>query len=178
MKSIYPFLALVYVTTLALPSTTASAQLTQLFGGRSSVPTVSVDELKSMLERQRRDEQAAQEQGTERPKPDFVLVDVRSDAEINVSVIPGAISKAEYEKNAGQYRDRTVIAYCTIGGRSGRYAQQLKKKGVKTKNFKGSILEWVKEGLPLVTLDGKATNRVHTYSDRYRVPAQYEAVTE
>jgi rhodanese-related sulfurtransferase len=103
---------------------------------------------------------------------------VRSDAEVKVSIIPGAITKADYEKNSKQYEGRLVIPYCTVGGRSGAYAKQLSGKGVKVKNYQGSILQWVDAGLPLVTLNGEPTNRVHTSSNRYRVPAAYEQVTE
>jgi rhodanese-related sulfurtransferase len=131
-----------------------------------------------MLSQQRKAEAIARESGTEAPKANFVLVDVRSDAEVNVSIIPGAITKAEYEKNRDNYQGRTVIPYCTIGGRSGTYAKQLAKNGVRVKNYEGSILKWVEAGLPLVTLDGKPTNRVHTYSDRYRIPEKYEQVTK
>jgi len=107
-----------------------------------------------------------------------VLVDVRSEMEINVSVIPGAITEAMYEQNVAKYRDKLVISYCTVGGRSGTYAKQLADKGVKVKNYQGSILKWVDAGLPLVTLDGEPTNRIHTYSDRYKIPAEYEQVTQ
>ena len=94
-----------------------------------------------------------------------------------IKVIPGAITQAEYEKNAAKHRGKLVIAYCTVGGRSGAYAKQLAGQGVKVKNYEGSILKWVDAGLPLVTLDGQPTKRVHTYSDRYRIPAMYEPVT-
>ena len=103
---------------------------------------------------------------------------VRSDSEIKVSVIPGAITKSQYERDRAKYRGRTVIPYCTVGGRSGAYAKQLAKSGITAKNYKGSILDWVKNELPVVTLDGKPTNRVHTYSDRYRIPAKYQQVTD
>ena len=86
-------------------------------------------------------------------------------------------TKAEFEKHRKNYRDLTVIPYCTVGGRSGAYAQQLAESGVKVKNYKGSILDWVQHKLPLVTRDGQPTNRVHTYSSRYRVPRGYQSVT-
>ena len=94
---------------------------------------------------------------------------------MKVSVIPGAITKAQFEKDRSQYQDRMVIAYCTVGARSGSYA---KHSRVKVRNYQGSILEWVGAEVPQVTLDGKPTNRVHTYSSRYRVPARYQQVTQ
>ena len=155
----------------------ASAQFGGLFGG-PKVETIETADLDKMIQHQREAEAKAKETGTEPSKPDFIIVDVRTDAEVNVSVIPSAITKARYEKNKKQYEGRIVIPYCTVGVRSGAYAKQLVGNGVKVKNYKGSILKWIDAGLPLVTLDGKPTNRVHTYSDRYRVPANYERVIE
>ncbi len=163
---------------LAFVAQPAPAQLGSLFGFGPKVPTISTADLNKQLAAQRDAEAKAQAAGTTAPVPDFVVVDVRSDAEVNVSVIPGAITKAEFEKNQQQYQGRTVIAYCTVGGRSGKYAAQLAKDGVDVKNYKGSILKWVDAKLPLVTLEGQPTNRVHTYSDRYSVPAEYEQVTK
>ena len=174
-KNFLPVLAVAVCTSFAAPD--AVAQLGGLFAG-PKVATIETDDLHSMLQRQQQTEAKAKESAAELPQPDFVVVDVRSEAEINVSIIPGAITKAQYEKNRQRYEGRTVIPYCTVGGRSGAYAKQLAGKGVKVKNYKGSILKWIDAGLPLVTLDGKPTNRVHTYSDRYRVPAKYEQVTE
>tara|TARA_R110002049_G_scaffold182485_2_gene350365 strand:- start:106479 stop:107012 length:534 start_codon:yes stop_codon:yes gene_type:complete len=155
----------------------ANAQLSSLFGG-PKIDTIKTSELSERLVAQQKADSRAKRTGTEAPNPDFVLVDVRTDAETAVSVIPGAITKSQYEKDRERYQGRTVIPYCTVGGRSGAYAKQLAKEGIKVQNYQGSILQWIEAGLPLVTLDGKATNRVHTYSDRYRVPAKYEQVTK
>lgn len=158
-------------------SSPAEAQLGGLFGG-PKIETIETEALAKMLDSQKEAETEAKEAGTEPPVADFVVVDVRSDAEVNVSVIPGAIIKADFEKNRQLYGERLVIPYCTVGGRSGAYAKKLAKEGVKVKNFQGSILKWIDAGKPLVTLDGEPTNRVHTYSNRYKVPAGYEQVTK
>ncbi|QEG00706.1 hypothetical protein Mal15_47780 [Stieleria maiorica] len=163
--------------TLALMPQPAPAQFGGLFGG-PEIETISTDQLQSLLDKQQRAAADAKAAGQEAPTPDFVVVDVRSDAEVNVSIIPGAITKKQFEADRQQYQGRTVIPYCTVGGRSGAYAKQLAAKGVKVKNYKGSILKWVDAELPLVTLDGKPTNRVHTYSDRYKIPSKYEQVTK
>ena len=141
-----------------------------LFGG-PKVVTISTEQLRDRLVNPKTNELKPAEQR------DFVLVDVRTPEEFNVSVIPGAITKAEYEKNPAKYRDKTVIPYCTVGGRSGAYAKSLAADGVKVVNYDGSILAWVQSGLPLVTLDGKPTRRVHTYSNRYTIPSNYQQVT-
>lgn len=48
----------------------------------------------------------------------IVLVDVRSQAEQAVSVIPGAITAQQYEVGTDRYAGKTVVPYCTVGGRS------------------------------------------------------------
>lgn len=97
-------------------------------------------------------------------KVDKVLfIDVREDEERKVSVIPGAISKDEFEKNLGKYKNKKIVAYCTIGYRSAKYIKKLKKKGIKAYNLEGSILGWVHNGRPVVSKGGKESKRVHVY---------------
>lgn len=107
----------------------------------------------------------------------FILVDVRSDAEISVSTIPEAITRDELESSLDDYRNHVVIAYCTIGGRSLIYARQLSKQGIDSRNFKAGIIGWCESGLPLVSPRGDKTNRVHTHTAMFRVPPTYEQVT-
>lgn len=164
------------VVAIAVTASDSHAQLRDLFRRGPSIETISTKELSTMLQRHQQSAQKTREAGEEVEPVDFVVVDVRSEAETKVSVIPGAITKVEFEKDREKYNGRTVIPYCTVGGRSGAYAQQLANDGVKVKNYKGSILDWVNNELPLVTLDGKPTNRVHTYSAGYRVPSKYQAV--
>lgn len=162
----------------ALNPNHAFAQFGAWFGGGPAIENIDTGTLSKMLAEQRKAETIAKESGATLAPADFVLVDVRSDAEVNVSVIPGAITKAQFEKDRRRYADRLVIPYCTVGVRSGAYAKRLAKDGMKVKNYKGSILKWVDAGLPVRTLQGKPTNRVHTYSNRYRVPENYEQVTQ
>ena len=57
------------------------------------------------------------------------LIDVRSAAERDVSVLPGAIPAAEFESRCRsspeQYRGAVLVPYCTIGYRSGLYCRRL-----------------------------------------------------
>lgn len=138
--------------------------------------TVSTKELKSMLdERQKAKEEAAAD-GKKPEDSKFVLVDVRSDDEIAVSIIPGAITKQQFEKEKDKYRDKLIVPYCLVGGRSAAYANELKKAGLLVKNYKGSIVEWVIAEQPLVTLKGEPTNKVFINPERTKIPAKYEAV--
>lgn len=110
------------------------------------------------------------------PQPKLIVVDVREPREYNVSIIPGAITKEQYEKNKEQFAHATIVPYCTVGGRSAQYARELASEGIKVMNFKESIIGWCEAKLPLVTLDGKPTQRVHTYNSRNRVPSEYQPV--
>lgn len=115
-------------------------------------------------------------QSDERLAGRFVIVDARSKAESDVSIIPGAITKTEFDRTAAEHEGKVIIAYCTIGFRSGLLVRHLKRKGFNAWNYRGSILDWCKNGLPLTTQDGEATQHVHTYSRWLSVPKTYNAV--
>lgn len=155
----------------------AEAQLGGFFSSGPKVAEIKTSDLATLLDDHSKAVAKAKEADASIPKAEFVVVDVRSKAEVDVSLIPGAITKAEYESQPSAYKNKLVIPYCTVGGRSGAYAKKLAGKGVTVKNYKGSILGWVEAELPLVTPQGKPTNRIHTYSDRYKVPAKYKQVT-
>jgi len=106
----------------------------------------------------------------------FVIVDVRSNVETDISMIPGALTKSEFEESENLHQGKTIIVYCTVGVRSGKYVAELREKGWQAQNYQGSILDWCENKLPLNTRDGRATNQVHTYSARYSVPQEYIAV--
>jgi rhodanese-related sulfurtransferase len=172
------WIGLIAVTSMTDGVPKAKAQFGNLLGLGPKIEVIQTTDLASLLDEQKQIEETARQTG-QQPKPaKFVLVDVRSDAETKVSIIPGAITKTQYEENRSKYEGRTVIAYCTFGGRSGKYATRLAKAGIQVKNYEGSILDWVKKELPLVTRQGVPTNRVHTYSDQYNVPAGYQQVTD
>ena len=105
------------------------------------------------------------------------LVDVRKEKERDVSMISGAISKNEFEKNIKKYEDKIIVVYCTIGYRSAKYIKKLKKKNVLAYNLEGSILGWVHEALPVVNPTKEEVKRVHVYGRSWNVlPKDYEGV--
>jgi rhodanese-related sulfurtransferase len=115
--------------------------------------------------------QQLQRQGTK-----LVLVDVRSPEEIAVSRIPGAIATGEFERHLAQYQNTKVVAYCTIGYRSGLYAQKLRQQGVEILNLEGSLLAWSHAGGKLINASGM-THRVHVFGRQWQLtPDNYEAV--
>jgi rhodanese-related sulfurtransferase len=60
------------------------------------------------------------------------LIDVRERGEQEVSIIPSAILKGEFENmlhgNSPPPKDASIVVYCTVGYRSGVYATYLKDK--------------------------------------------------
>jgi rhodanese-related sulfurtransferase len=108
---------------------------------------------------------------------DLVVVDVREPQEQDVSMIPGAISASDFEANLGEYRGKTVVAYCTVGHRSGLFAQELMRSGwPSVYNLAGAILSWTHAGGDLEDAQGP-TKRVHVYARQSSLEAEgYEPV--
>ncbi len=105
-----------------------------------------------------------------------VLVDVREPHERRVSMLPGAISKEDFERDSARYRSWLVVPYCTIGLRSGLYTRELRGRGFEVRNLAGSALAWAHAGLPFEA-GGKATRRVHVFNaDWNLLPRGYEPV--
>ena len=108
--------------------------------------------------------------------PKTVLVDVRKQKERVVSIIPGAISREEYEAHKEQYEGYRVISYCTIGYRSGKYSERLRKDGVDAYNLMAGILGWVHAG-GAIEIDGEPTHEVHVYGRQWSLlPSDHEPV--
>lgn len=106
----------------------------------------------------------------------FVIVDVRGEAETDVSVIPDAITKAQFEDTNALHQAKTILVYCTVGYRSGIYAKRLRAAGWNAFNYEGSILDWCEHQLPVVTPTGESTKLVHTYNASYALAQGYQAV--
>lgn len=107
----------------------------------------------------------------------WVIVDVRSQAEQNVSIIPNAINADKFESEHDQFKNHNILVYCTAGCRSGAYTQLLNKNGFKAFNLKGGVLAWALEGKPFITLKGKKTYQVHVYGKKWNaLPPNYKAI--
>lgn len=120
---------------------------------------------------------SADELAARRAQEDVVIVDVREPEERAVSTIPGAVAGDAFEHDLDTYRDKTIVVYCTIGYRSGRYVAKLKERGIDAYNLEGSILSWVHAGQPVVAPNGSETKRVHVYGSKWDLlPDGYEAV--
>ncbi len=123
------------------------AQIEKLYGGyRRKFPRVAEITTEELL--------------AARTKGNVVIVDVRKPAEQEVSMIPGAISSSQFEQEADQYRTSTIVTYCTLGGRGGLYAKDLREKGYAVSNLRGGMLAWVHAGQNVVDNTGP-THRVY-----------------
>ena len=121
------------------------------------VPDLSVENL---LDRQKKEK--------------IVVVDVRSPEEYGVSTVPGAITAEKFETNRKQYKDHKIVAYCTIGYRSGLYAKKLREKNVEAFNLAGGVLAWAHAGKTFACQTGE-TRKVHVYGKNWNLlPEAYQ----
>ena len=100
------------------------------------------------------------------------LLDAREPGEYAVSHIQGAVNSGyDYFDQTlldGMDKARPVVVYCSIGYRSEKIAQKLKKAGFNSvSNLYGSIFEWVNRGYPVVDASGQPTRRIHTYNKKW-----------
>ena len=105
-----------------------------------------------------------------------VFIDVRETKEQSVSQLSGAITADFYLENQQRYSNYIKIGYCTIGYRSGIFAQDLGQRGVPIYNLRGGMLAWVHDGGKVYNGTGE-TKRIHVYSKKWDlVPDNFEAV--
>jgi rhodanese-related sulfurtransferase len=96
-----------------------------------------------------------------------VILDVRTPEEYAVSRLPGAI-RVDPEGELSDFlrnldHETPVVAYCSVGYRSSRLVERLKREGfADAKNLEGSIFEWANKGFP-VERDGALVQEVHPY---------------
>lgn len=113
-----------------------------------SVPEVSIDKLAS---------------------GHFHILDARSYREFDVSHIQGATwvgyDDFDVARLAGIEKQDSLAVYCSVGYRSERIAETLRRQGYSNVvNVYGGIFEWVNTGHPVVTGQATTTNKVHAYS--------------
>ena len=97
------------------------------------------------------------------------LIDTRQKEEFLVSHLPEAepipdLATAKATLNPEQ----PIVAYCSVGYRSSRLAEQLQTLGYnQIWNLEGSIFQWANEGRPLVNHQ-QPTRTVHPYSKNWQ----------
>ena len=107
---------------------------------------------------------------------DVVFVDVRDSKEQTVSMIPGALTHKNFLKDVDTYKGRTIITYCTISYRSGKFASKLLKRGIHVINLRGGLLAWIHAGGP-VHRNGIPVREIHVYGKKWDLaPSRYKTI--
>ena len=85
------------------------------------------------------------------------LVDVREPYEVAAGRLEGArhVQLMELSQAAATLdRDRPIVFYCRVGGRSAMAAQAFRQAGFEAYTLTGGLVEWAAEGRPLDPPDG------------------------
>jgi rhodanese-related sulfurtransferase len=91
-------------------------------------------------------------------EPALQVIDVRQSYEREAGHIDGTrhIELAELSSIADSVeRDRPVVFYCRVGGRSEMAAQAFRAAGFDAYSMSGGLLRWASEGRPLAPEGGK-----------------------
>ncbi len=99
-----------------------------------------------------------------------IILDAREPEEFRVSHIKGALNVGyndfSPEEKSVQKLNKSgpVIVYCSVGIRSEKIGEKLKKAGfTNLKNLYGGIFEWKNKGFPVVDSTGQSTENIHIF---------------
>lgn len=103
---------------------------------------------------------------------EYLILDAREEEEFNISHIENAkhigYDNPNFDVLADTPKDQPIILYCSVGYRSEKLGEKLKKRGFSNvKNLYGSIFEWANEDLPMIDKNGKPTKKIHTYNKKW-----------
>ena len=123
-----------------------------------SIPYMSVEEL-AMFQK----------------KDKIIILDARERKEFEVSHIPTAkfIGYDDFTSDEKELqninKNDAILVYCSIGIRSEKIAEKLKKAGfTNIKNLYGGIFEWKNKGYSVVDSNGRKTENIHVFSKKWR----------
>ena len=106
----------------------------------------------------------------------LTIVDTRTNEEQEVSMLPGAITVEHFQAHQEQYRGSKIVAYCTIGVRSGMFVKSLEQGDWDAYNLAGAILGWTHVNGDLMSDEGPTKN-VHIHGAGMKLTAEgYEPV--
>ena len=105
---------------------------------------------------------------------DIILIDIREKEEQAVSILPNSITQEKFLSNPEKYSRKKLVAYCTIGYRSGKFCEKFKKWNIL--NLEGGVLAW-SHFKGSFFKNGKQTNKVHVYSKEWNfLHSSYKAI--
>jgi len=140
----------------SLPDSTANPEFSERLNSiyRHSVKTITVAELAPMM------------------KQGAVVLDTREQDEFDVSHIRHARHVGYIWFDMREVYDipktDTVVVYCTIGNRSERIGEKLKKAGYQhVFNLYGGIYEWINQRNPVYNANDVQTTEVHVYDKNW-----------
>lgn len=102
-----------------------------------------------------------------------VLLDARERTEFDISHVRGArwVGYKDFRltRVSDIDRSRPVIVYCSVGYRSEKIAEELRRAGFHyVFNLFGGIFDWINRGLPVVDSVG-FTSKIHAYDRTWGV---------
>lgn len=102
----------------------------------------------------------------------YTFLDAREESEYEVSHIENAvyIGYEDFDLKSVEQLDKSkpIIIYCSIGYRSEKIGNKLKKAGFQNvQNLYGSIFEWVNQHHPVYDSNNKETKQIHTYNKKW-----------
>lgn len=118
-----------------------------------TIPLIGVEELKKV----------------ENTKTPLLILDTREKKEYNVSHIKEArhvgYDNFKISELKGIDKETTIVVYCSIGYRSEKIGEKLKRSGFKkVLNLQGGIFDWVNLGYSVYDSAGNETKKIHAYS--------------
>lgn len=101
-----------------------------------------------------------------------VILDARSTEEFGVSHLETArfvgYDDFEISRVADIEKDTEILVYCSVGYRSEKVAEKLKKAGyLNVRNLYGGLFDWANHGMEMVDSLGKPTNQVHGFNKNW-----------
>lgn len=150
MKKMVIILLLLPLSILAQDNSSLNEKVRSLLG--FTIPTVTTSELQGF--------QSAR------------ILDAREIDEFRVSHLPNAIyvgdKDFQLERLKGISKSDIIVVYCTVGYRSEKVAEKLKKQGyANVYNLFGGIFAWKNADNPVVDPSGKQTEKVHCYNESW-----------
>ncbi|MFL0353895.1 rhodanese-like domain-containing protein [Xanthomarina sp. GH4-25] len=108
------------------------------------------------------------------PKTQAIILDAREFEEYQVSHIKDAIPVGYNEFNLQQTasqlnnKQQQIVVYCTLGIRSDKIAEKLKKSGyTNVYNLYGGIFEWKNKGFDVYDFYETKTEKIHVFSPQW-----------
>ncbi|MEQ8472651.1 MAG: rhodanese-like domain-containing protein [Marinoscillum sp.] len=122
---------------------------------RNTIPLIKSAELKSLKD-----------------SSQVFVLDTRETKEFQVSHIPGSrfVGYDDFDQKtiADIPKDARIVVYCSVGYRSERIGEKLKKIGYQdVQNLYGGIFNWKNQGNTVINLKQMPTDSVHTYNKNW-----------